>query len=29
MVEACGMKLNIYKLYDEKNQLVSAELVHT
>ena len=26
-VEACGMKLNMYKLFDEKNQLVSVQLV--
>ena len=24
--EPCGMKLNMYKLWDEKNQLVSVEL---
>lgn len=28
MIEVCGMKLNIYKLFDKKNQLVLVELVH-
>lgn len=27
MIEACGMKLNKYKVFNEKNQLVLVELL--